>query len=183
MISGLVLSFANGITFARMVMVLALLFVQPLGIVFFCIYLACGISDVLDGYIARKCGTVSNLGGKFDSVADLLMILVVGFLLYPYLGQVLQREIVAWAIVISIIRLLSLLVVQAKYKTFEILHTYGNKATGLLLFVFPFFLPLGHAIEFAYIICVVASLAAIEELIIHLSSRSLQTDKKSIFLN
>lgn len=183
MISDFMLSLANAITFARIMMVMALLFVEPLSKVFYGVYLACGISDVLDGYFARKNGTVSNLGGKLDSVADLLMTFVVGFLLYPYLGRVLQHELVVWIIVISIIRLFSLLIVQAKYKTFEILHTYGNKATGLLLFAFPFFLSSGHVTLFAYIVCVVASLSAIEEVIIHLSSRSLQTEKKSIFLN
>ena len=183
MISDRILSLANAITFARILMVLALFFAEPLSKVFYGIYLACGISDVLDGYIARKSCTVSRLGGKLDSVADFLLALVVGFLLYPFLGSVLQQEMVVWIIVISIIRLLSLLVVRAKYKTFERLHTYGNKATGLLLFALPFLLPNGHATLFAYVVCVVASLAAIEELIIHLSSRSLQTDKKSIFLN
>ncbi len=69
-----------------------------------------------------------------------------------------------------------------KYKTFEILHTYGNKTTGLLLFIFPFFLPFGYINMFAYIICGVASFSAIEELIIHLLSRELQTNKKSIFI-
>ncbi len=34
---------------------------------------------------------------------------------------------------------------------------------------------------FVYITCGVAGLSAIEELIIHLSSHELQTDKKSIF--
>ena len=177
------LSLANGITFARIVMVLALLFVEPLSMVFYGIYLSCGISDVLDGYIARKSCTASRLGGKLDSAADLLMTLVVGVLLFPYLMPVLQHEIVVWIVVIGIIRLLSLLVVQVKYKTFEILHTYGNKATGFLVFALPFFLPSCHATVFAYIVCGVASLSAIEEFIIHLSSRSLQTEKKSIFLD
>jgi CDP-diacylglycerol--glycerol-3-phosphate 3-phosphatidyltransferase len=162
-------------------MVLALFFVEPLSKVFYGIYLACGISDVLDGYIARKSGTVSRFGGKLDSVADILMALVVGFLLSPYLGSLLQHEIVVWIILISIIRILSLLVVQAKYKTFEILHTYGNKATGLLLFAFPFLLTNGHATFYVYVVCVVASLAAVEEFAIHLSSRSFQSEKKSIF--
>jgi CDP-diacylglycerol--glycerol-3-phosphate 3-phosphatidyltransferase len=183
MIFARMLSLANAITIARIVMVIALLFVEPLSMAFYSIYLACGISDVLDGYVARKTGTASRIGGRLDTVADLMMTLGVGFLLYPYVWPVLHREMVVWIILVGLVRLLSLLVVQAKYKSFEILHTYGNKATGFLLFTYPFFLPGGHATVFAYIVCVVASLSAIEELVIHLSSRSFQSEKKSIFLD
>ena len=83
--------------------------------------------------------------------------------------------------IIELVRLFSLLVVRAKHKTFEILHTYGNKVTGILLFVFPFFLVYGNINLFAYILCGVASFSAVEELWIHLSSRDLQAEKKSIF--
>ena len=176
-------SLANGISLARIVLAFLLLFVKPLSLLFFSIYLACGISDVLDGYIARKTHTVSNLGRKLDSLADLIMVVIVIALLYPYVRSVLQIEIVAWIVIIGIIRLLSILVVHMKYKTFEILHTYGNKATGFLLFVFPFFLPLGHLNMFVYIICGVASFSAIEELSIHLSSHEFKPDRKSIFMD
>lgn len=173
---------ANCISFARIVLALVLLLVKPLSITFILIYLACGISDVLDGYIARKTDTVSVLGSKLDSVADLIMVSVVIVLLYPLVKSVMQIEIVVWVVVIGIIRSLSILVVLVKFKTFEILHTYGNKITGLLLFVFPFSLLFDHLSIFVYIICGIASFSALEELIIHLSSNELQTKKKSIFI-
>jgi len=138
-------SFANGITFARIVLALVLIFVKPLSVTFFLIYFICGISDVLDGYVARKTNTVSKLGRKLDSVADLIMALVVIYLLYPYVRSILQIEIIIWIVVIGIVRLLSVLVVYLKYKKFEILHTYGNKAAGLLLFLFPFLRCLGNS--------------------------------------
>ena len=177
------LSLANGISLARIVLVLVLILVKPLSITFFTIYLVCGISDVLDGYVARKTNTVSSLGGKLDSVADLIMVLVVCLLLCPYVWPGLANEIIVWIVIIGLIRLFSLLVVRAKHKTFEILHTYGNKATGILLFVSPFFLAYGNINInlFAYILCGVASMSALEELWIHLSSRDLQAEKKSIF--
>ena len=176
-------SFANGITFARIVLALVLIFVKPLSVTFFLIYFICGISDVLDGYVARKTNTVSRLGRKLDSVADLIMALVVIYLLYPYVRSILQMKIIIWIVVIGIVRLLSVFIVYLKYKKFEILHTYGNKATGLLLFLFPFLLPWDQLTMFVYLACGVASLSAIEELLIHLSSRELQTDKKNIFMD
>ena len=177
------LSLANGISLARIVLALVLILVKPLSITFFTIYLFCGISDVLDGYVARKTNTVSSLGGKLDSGADLIMALVVCLLLYPYVWPVLPNKIIVWIVIIGFIRLVSLVVVHAKHKTFEILHTYGNKASGILLFVSPFFLAYDdiNINLLAYILCGVASMSAVEELWIHLSSRELQAGKKSIF--
>ena len=41
--------------------------------VFLAIYLYCGFSDVLDGYIARKTGTQSLTGARLDSLADFVI--------------------------------------------------------------------------------------------------------------
>lgn len=41
-------------------------------LIFITIYLFCGVSDILDGYIARKTKSQSILGAKLDSIADLL---------------------------------------------------------------------------------------------------------------
>lgn len=176
-------SLANGISCARILLALALLFIGPLSAAFFAIYVACGLSDVLDGYVARKTGAVSNWGGKLDSAADLTLALIVAIRLYPSAQPALTYEIMVWIVSIGLIRLGALLVVYRKFKTFEILHTYGNKATGVLLFVFPFTLPFGVMDPFVYILCGIAWLSALEELLIHLLSRELQTEKKSIFLN
>ena len=97
------LSLANGISLARIVLVLVLILVKPLSITFFTIYLVCGISDVLDGYVARKTNTVSSLGGKLDSVADLIMVLVVCLLLYLYVWPGLANEIIVWIVIIGLI--------------------------------------------------------------------------------
>lgn len=74
-----------------------------------------------------------------------------------------------------------MMVVFVKYKTFGILHTYGNKITGVVLFAFPLSLVFVQPDVLMYIICVVASISAIEELFIHLSSNELLANKKSIF--
>jgi CDP-diacylglycerol---glycerol-3-phosphate 3-phosphatidyltransferase len=69
-----------------------------------------------------------------------------------------------------------------KYKKFAILHTYGNKFTGIVLFMFPMMLPFVLITVLIHIICFVASVSAIEELMIQLTSRKLQINKQSIFL-
>jgi phosphatidylglycerophosphate synthase len=172
-------SIANYISIARIFIALALALVELLSITFFAIYLVCGISDVFDGYIARKTGSTSILGDKLDSVADLIVVVVLIVVLYPIINPALK--IIVWIIIIGIIRVVSMMVVFVKYKTFEILHTHGNKIAGLLLYAFPLTLAFVQSDVLMYIICVIAICSAIEELFIHLSSTELQTNVKSIF--
>lgn len=134
---------------------------------------------MVDGYIARKTGTESKLGEKLDSVADLIIAAILMLVLFPLIH--LTVPIIVWIVIIGIIRSVSMTVVFVKYKTFTILHTYGNKLTGLVLLIFPLTLAFIQADVLMYIICIVASLSAFEELLIHLASKELRTSKKSIF--
>ena len=172
-------SIANYISISRIFLALSLALTKPLSIAFFGIYLVCGISDVFDGYIARKTNTASKLGEKLDSVADLIMVMVLMIVLYPIIN--LTVKIIVWIVLIGIIRAVSMMVVFVKYKTFGILHTYGNKITGVVLFAFPLSLAFVQPNVLMYLVCVVASISAIEELFIQLSSNELRPNTKSIF--
>ncbi|MCG8485314.1 MAG: CDP-alcohol phosphatidyltransferase family protein, partial [Clostridia bacterium] len=147
-------SIANYISISRIFLALTLVIVKPLSLAFFIIYLVCGVSDIFDGYIARKTDTVSKLGKKLDSIADLIMVLVLAIVLYPTINPTVQ--VILWIVIIIVIRIVSMIIVYIKYKTFEILHTYGNKITGLMLFAFPLSLTFTQSNVLLYIICVVA---------------------------
>ena len=170
----------NCISFSRIIFSLILIFVKPLSVDFYAIYIICGFSDIIDGFIARKTGTTSRLGAKLDSMADMIMVGVLLVVLYPIVS--ITTAILLWIISIAIIRIASMVVALKKYKTFAMLHTYGNKITGLVLFIFPILLPYIHTTVLMYIICAVASISAIEELIIQLTSSQLQLNKQSIFI-
>lgn len=173
-------SIANYISITRIFLALSLLLTKPLSISFIAIYLFCEISDVFDGYVARKTYTTSKLGEKLDSATDLVMDMVLIIILYPIINP--TFPIIVWILIIAIIRAVSMIVVFAKYKTFGMLHTYGNKFTGLVLFVFPLLFAFVKSDVLIYIICVIASISAIEELFIDLLSNEFQANKKSIFI-
>lgn len=107
------------------------------------------------------------------------MIGVLLFLFYPMLNPTI--EFIIWIILISIIRVTSIFVAFKKYKTFASIHTWGNKITGMCLFLFPILFLYINTIVLIYITCVAASISAIEELIIQLTSRNLQLNRQSIF--
>ncbi|WML33533.1 CDP-alcohol phosphatidyltransferase family protein [Clostridium sp. OS1-26] len=170
----------NYISISRIIFSLILIYIKPLSVAFYAIYIICGFSDIMDGFIARKTGTASKLGAKIDSMADMIMASVLLIVLYPIVNP--TTEIVIWIILIAIIRLAAMVVAMKKYKTFASIHTYGNKITGIVLFIFPICIPYINTTLLIYIICVLASISATEELIIQLTSSQLQLNKKSIFV-
>jgi len=170
---------ANIISIVRIVLALGLFWVRPLSVLFYAIYLICVISDMLDGYVARKTHTESKVGEKLDSVSDLIMFIVLTIILFPIIHP--TPQIISWIVIIGVIRAVSMIAVLVKYKTFAILHTYGNKITGFVLSLLPLSLAFSQIEALVYIICVIASISAIEEFFIHLSSSELRANKKSIF--
>ncbi|WP_086347682.1 CDP-alcohol phosphatidyltransferase family protein [Candidatus Enterococcus clewellii] len=172
---------ANIVTGLRLLLTLLLLFTEPLSFIFFSLYLSCGISDMLDGYIARKTNTASSTGAILDSIADSLFLLVTAIKLLPVLH--LPTWLLCWTLFVLAIRLLSYLVGFVKYRQFVSLHTYLNKLTGLLLFLSPL-LYLFLSINILGIILVILAVAsACEECWITFISKTVDRDRKSLFFH
>ncbi len=169
----------NIITGVRIICSLLLLFTAPLSPVFFAGYLLGGLSDILDGYIARKLNLSSRFGAVFDSVADIIFVFVLLLIFIPYIQWPLWC--VCWMAIILSIRVLTLIVGFLKFHAFAFLHTYANKATGLLLTCFPLIYWLVGLNSTAVLLCSLATLSALEELLISLISKTLDRDVTSVF--
>lgn len=170
----------TAITLSRIFLSPLMLFVKPLSFAFYILYTICGISDVLDGYLARKTGNSSNFGAKLDSFADLFMAIMVSIVFLPLLWN--NKAVVIVICMIAFIRIVSLIIVFIKFHTFSGLHTYMNKLTGLSIFLAPYFIPLVHLLPISIIICFIAFIASLEELLICMSSEKLDPNRKSLFL-
>lgn len=169
----------NALSVMRIMLSFLLLLTKPFSTGFFILYLVCGFSDGLDGFLARKFQLTSELGEVLDSVGDFFMILVLMYMLYPYIHV--ENQIIYWILIIMGIRISALLVAFVKYHTLAFLHTYANKATGFLLFCFPiFYIMLGLELT-AVGLCLIATLSAAEELLIQLKSKELNRNVISIF--
>lgn len=162
----------NCITFLRMVGTFILLFVTPLTDSFYVIYTLTGVTDVLDGTLARRLNLTSKLGAKLDSIADMLFYTLVILRLFPEILPRLPKEI--WYIVAAVvmIRLISYTVAAIKFRCFASLHTYMNKITGFTVFVIPYIIKLSFFAEVCFVICAIAALAALDELRIHITKKS-----------
>jgi len=170
---------ANIITLTRLILVPLFLLIEPFTTSFYLLYVFCGISDILDGYIARKTRSESPLGARLDSIADLGMVIILLTVLIPIIK--LDMHYLIWMYAIILIRFISMIIVFLKYKQFGILHTYANKMTGLLLFVFPIIYHVSWFDFYAILLCLIATLSAVEEVIIHFTSQIFISDTKSVF--
>ncbi|WP_340024295.1 CDP-alcohol phosphatidyltransferase family protein [Paenibacillus sp. FSL K6-1096] len=171
----------NCITLSRIGLALLLLCFEPLGPAFTLVYMLCGITDMLDGPIARKTGTVTRLGAKLDSAADMTLAGTALYTLYPFLGLTLGLGL--WVLVIAMIRLASILTAMCKFRTYGSIHTYGNKLAGLLLFLTPLLLPYVNLEGWTIVVCTIATLSAMEELILLLISKELQLNRKGLYMH
>lgn len=148
---------------------------------FFAAYTVAGLSDVLDGRLARKNGTASEFGARLDSMADLLFytIFIIRFL--PVLWAALPVSIWYVVAVILIVRLSAYAVAAFRYHRFASLHTWLNKLTGGAIFLIPYMFVVTNGVVYSWIVCVIAFTASFEELEIHLRSKEYLADRKSIF--
>lgn len=176
-----ILTVANGITLLRIIGTVGLLFVKPISPLFLGIYTFTGLTDILDGWIARRTGTASDFGARLDSIADLLFYAVILIELVPVLWVILPQTIWYAAAAVLLIRIGSYLTAAIKYRRFASLHTYLNKLTGAAVFLLPYMLIVTSGEIYSWAVCGAAFLASLEELIIHILSKRYNPDRKSIF--
>ena len=123
----------NIITLLRIAGSSGLLLCDVTGVVFWIIYGLCGISDIADGWLARKLECVSKTGALLDSLADICFVACLCPLLLPILE--LPQWLWLWAGVIVAIKIVNQISALVMYGCFQFPHTTANKATGFLLFI------------------------------------------------
>lgn len=170
----------NVLSVIRILLSACLLITEPLNTSFWCIYAACGISDMADGYLARKFQVTSKAGAVLDSVGDTIFAVVMAVII------LFNVSIPVWSIygiaVVTVIKFTAILAGYTKFHTFAALHTYANKTVGFSLFIgLPVYFTWNSNIVVG-ILLGGAIIAGIEELLIILRSNKLNRNIKSIFL-
>lgn len=150
--------------------------------IFIVVYLVCGFSDVLDGFIARKTKTESLAGARLDSLGDVFMFTAIVLILYLSTG----KELAAYTpilVAVVLVRLVNVGIAAYRFRVLVLgLHTWGNKLTGLLVFLAPLLVMACSPERVFMFVCLVAVLSAVEEGCIHLGSRKLDLNRKSLFI-
>ena len=123
----------NVISAFRIAGSIGLLFCDVAGWMFWALYALCGISDMVDGWLARNLQAESKTGAVLDSVADIVFVACCAIRLL----RVLEIPVWLWicAGIIVTIKMINQISALVLCKRFCFPHTVANKLTGLLLFL------------------------------------------------
>ena len=152
---------ANIITGIRILCSIALLFFPAFSPAFYALYTVAGISDMIDGTVARKTGRVSAFGSRLDTVADCVLVVACLIKLLPVLAV--PVWLIVWIAVIAVIKAVNVLSGYLVRKEIVVLHTVMNKITGGLLFALPLTVSFLDVTYSGAVVCAVATFAAIQE--------------------
>ena len=149
----------NVISALRIAGSIGLLFCNVTEWPFWTLYALCGISDMVDGWLARKLHAETKAGAILDSVADLSFVVCCAIRLLPLLS--IPSWLWIWAGIIVVIKIVNQVSALVVFKRFCFPHTVANKWTGFLLFlavptIFRTVIPVAVA-------AAVATFAAIQE--------------------
>ena len=152
---------ANIITGSRIVFCLTLLVLPLSSTWFYALYLLCGISDMIDGTVARKTKSASDFGAKLDTVSDLVFMVVAFIRFVPHLN--IPTWLWIWIGIIATIKLGGAVLGFVRTGKIAFPHTVLNKATGFLLFLLPMTISFIEPTYTLPFVCAVATVAAIHE--------------------
>ena len=106
-------SIPNILSIVRIFLSIILFFLKPLSYLFLITYFICGFSDAMDGYVARKTNSVSNLGSRLDSVADIIFMSAAVVTILPTIS--IPKQVWIWIALIAFVRIISVLLAYSKY--------------------------------------------------------------------
>ena len=152
---------ANIITGSRAIFSLPLLLIPLSSAWFYILYLFCGLSDMIDGVIARKTGCVSKFGARLDTVADFVFMFVCSIKILPLIHMPIWLWV--WIIIVALIKIFNVVFILVYKKKLISIHSVLNKITGFALFLLPLSLTFIETIYSVAIICVLATIAVIQE--------------------
>ncbi len=151
---------ADCITLCRIVFSIALLFL-PHDTAFAVLYILCGVSDMLDGFVARKMHTESERGAKLDSFADMVFAAVYAVRVLPLFS--LSLWVYGWIVCIAAVRAMGLIAKGKRKSDLFIRHSALNKQTGLAIFLLPLCVGMNGAVYAAVFVCALATVAGVSE--------------------
>ncbi len=155
---------ANMITSLRIIGAVVLAFVDAKSNAFLIIYAFCGLTDAVDGFVARKLNIQSELGQKLDSVSDVTFYSVMLYKVWPLLAEAVPQS--GRNIILSLIgaRLVLYIVYALIYHKLLSTHSICNKIISIMAFFLPFALRGGYGKEYCYAAMAVALIAILDDI-------------------
>lgn len=126
----------NIISLSRAAAAVGLLFTAVFSGPFWALYLWCGVSDMIDGPLARRLGAESRAGAAIDSIADFVFVAIACVRIIPALAiHIWLWLIVGAAAVSQLVRMCCLFFRRGGW---DGLHDSTNRIVGLALYLATF---------------------------------------------
>ena len=167
---GLARQIPNALSWMRILCALGLFLFVPFSLWFMVLYIFAGVSDMIDGLIARKLNAGSVFGANLDSASDLVFACIGLYILLPVV------DFPAWAAPVAIglvsTRFISMAIAGVRFKQFVMLHTIGNKVfVGIAWLIFLIYPLVSDITVFLIIGCIIGFITCLEDLMINATSK------------
>ena len=165
---------------ALLIPVLWVLALLQLSTSFAIVYIIAGVTDFLDGKIARMQKQTSAFGSWLDSLADNILSISLPFWVWLLLPAFVREQLVIILILFGVL-VLNFVLGFVKYKQMIGYHLYSLKAAALMLYVFP-----AHALLWSpnlvlfYITASVIAIGLLEGIVMTLTHKKMEAEKVSI---
>lgn len=146
---------------------------------FLAVYIFCGFTDLIDGPIARKTESTSELGASLDTIGDVMTYLALTKILIA--RKLVPTWILIWIISAGVLFGACALVSKHRFSKMYLPHTYLGKIFGGVVFVLPIAIQLMPAEIWMAVICSIASIHVVELFYIQLKSKAASSFVPSVF--
>ena len=170
---------ANIVTTSRILAGIGLFFFSTISGWFIAVYTYCGFTDLIDGPIARKTNSTSNLGSVLDTVGDVLTYVALAKILI--MQSLVPAWIIIWVVIAGLGILSSALVAKAKHGKYILCHSLFGKIMGGCVFLLPFATQLIAMSVYLVIFCSIASIAAGESILIQMFNKNAEEDTVTLY--
>ena len=154
----------NIITCSRILFSICFLFFPTFSTGFYLFYTLAGLTDLLDGTVARRTDSETELGSKLDTAADWAFIITALVKVVPSLD--IPLWLLIWVIAILIMKVVNVVYGFRLHGGFVAIHSTVNKIAGLLVFLYPFTVPYMAIVYPSVVLCAVASIATVQEFLL-----------------
>ena len=146
---------------------------------FYLLYIVSGITDFLDGRLARRFHAASKFGASLDNIADYSLILSTLIKVLPVLK--LKAWTFIWGVCMLAAHVFSTVIALFRFRRVIVLHTVANKLLGAAVYAVPLLAGVCDNSLLISIICVFMCFSVPEELYLMLTSKTLEPDVRGVF--
>jgi len=100
------------------------------------VYMAAGVTDIIDGPLARKFNVATKFGANMDGIADYIFVAAALITIIPALPFDIFRTVVILVIFVGL-KVLGMIVGYVRFKQLMMMHTYASKTGAVMALAFP----------------------------------------------